>query len=118
MLALACRLAVSDDGRSEAGEHQGADEILHDVEIAAQQPGGVGEKRCLVVVQKIEWQLPVRCVEQQVRQQPVGLCRGAAKAVAESRRGSAAAVLRRERRGRRTRRPVPVRAAIACGRAR
>jgi hypothetical protein len=39
----------------------------------------------LVVGQKIEWQLPVRCVEQQVSQQPVGLCRGAAKAVAESR---------------------------------
>ena len=118
VLALARRLAVADDRRAEAREHQRADQPLDHLRVAAHQLGGAGEQRRLVVREQVERQLPVGRVEQEMRQQPVGLRRGAAQAVAEPgadqpRRGGRRGREIEEGAGRRLRRQ-----ARACGRAR
>ena len=97
VLALARRLAVADDRRAEAREDQRAHQPLHDLEVAA--PSAPRRSRTAAPrrpASSVERQLAVRRVEQQVRQQPVGLRGGPAQAVAEA---GADQARRRGRRG-------------------
>jgi hypothetical protein len=83
MLALARRLAIAADGGAESGQEQGPHQTRHGRKIARHQRLRLSKQLRLVGRQQHERHRAVGAVEEQMGQQPVGLRRRPAQAVAE-----------------------------------